>query len=525
MVLPDFFNIFLSHPELKTDLEDIKYNKQVDEYTINLINYGIDDTSAGVIAQAFSAEKAPTKLELLLHGNEISDVGVAAIFKALEQALESKNAPQELTIDFRKNKISDIGVSAIAETLKKCGKLLPKLTLHFSTNYKIGDAGLSAMAELLESGNAPSVLHLNFSFTSISDIGIKALTKAFKNLSTKLTLNLASNKKISAQSLKYIAATLASENPPKGLTIELPHRRNDWDKDMLAAEKKDQEEAYIALAESLTTENGLENLKINPFLQEHSLEVIKAFAKVIASPKAPKGLHFIYPRLSSESFELIAKALASGEAREGVHLDFSSNEISDKEFQYFIEALKSQRLPSELTINFDGNKISDIGAKAFADALKRLGKDVPKKLSISLSHTNITDVGIADIVESITPGTTPPIEIILHPTVDKKLKENEKRFHEVVREVFFKFEVPLFLLASEMNINPYICRYLFQMLGMKEGKLEQVYPNIAKRFENGTLAPLPLALWKKDKAPDNQSDDNNQAVDLSSAENPMFGLK
>ncbi|KTD74824.1 hypothetical protein [Legionella waltersii] len=124
-------------------------------------------------------------------------------------------------------------------------------------------------------------------------------------------------------------------------------------------------------------------------------------ADALQSGKAPQGLTLGLEGnvVSFDGLEMLADALQSRNAPEGLTLSLEGNSIDDEGATLLAQALLSGNAPQGLTLNLESNEIGDDGAGMLAQALQ--SGNAPQGLTLKLGDNFINDAGAEKIARAI----------------------------------------------------------------------------------------------------------------------------
>jgi Leucine-rich repeat (LRR) protein len=143
----------------------------------NVLSIDKQLNDAGLIVLAPVLWALPQLEELYLYNNQIGDVGISALAKAITPSKDRKRALASCQkLDLSYNQISDAGLTALAGALSSGA--LPQLKELWLGRNSIGDVGLSALADVVSSGALAQVSILRLHENQIGDAGLTALASA-----------------------------------------------------------------------------------------------------------------------------------------------------------------------------------------------------------------------------------------------------------------------------------------------------------------------------------------------------------
>jgi Ran GTPase-activating protein (RanGAP) involved in mRNA processing and transport len=148
-------------------------------------------------------ESGASKLKKLdLVDNDISDAGVAAFAHGLRTI-----GPSLKVLDLAGNSIRSEGLSALVAGLANCTSL-ERLDLSYNGGFSSAAAGLRSLSDWLQRA-ALNLDELRLRDCNINDEGLQAMAGTVNHCKD---LDLSSNQSITASGLRYLSASLQSEN-------------------------------------------------------------------------------------------------------------------------------------------------------------------------------------------------------------------------------------------------------------------------------------------------------------------------
>ncbi len=368
------------------------------------------------LAHAFGEVQLPALLELSLVSNQLTDIAVEALARAL-QSLQF--IPKVLWL--MSNRISDTGAIALADSLSTVYRRSnPETLVSGCTDYcqflsefnasasinlsgnQIGDGGATAFAQLIAAGLPPKVLSLKAN--PIAAEGTLALTNALlltdEFLPDTLPQYFGGNPLVAA-SAQTLAAALVFSPPTKAyeFKLELDSLGADGTSSMLDAFKQ-----LPVLPSKLQV---LGRLSEQPTVVEHLVQFIAA---------ARLPVNFVLDLTGTGVDAATAQKLAeilSAELPIGFRLVLDKNPIDNDG----VTALASQlqqaaQLPIAIRLSLaDCHSVTDAGAKALAAVFEN--QALPNGFSFTITSDEFTDLGMQVFVEALKPekNVTPAVSL------------------------------------------------------------------------------------------------------------------
>ncbi|KAL4501384.1 hypothetical protein ABPG72_021191 [Tetrahymena utriculariae] len=163
---------------IKLLVDDLPEFKNLNCLQFNLIQSHLHQLGAQALACYLKKQLKLTKLELILSGNEIQEIGASELF----QAIGTIKTIQQLEISVGQNNIKNEGVVALNKTLCLLSNTLKVLTVQLDFNQK-SDEGAIKLGKALSKCQNLTHLEIDLSENQISDIGISSLSLGFSNCS------------------------------------------------------------------------------------------------------------------------------------------------------------------------------------------------------------------------------------------------------------------------------------------------------------------------------------------------------
>ena len=145
--------------------EAIQSNKETKLTSLNFGNNGVGPVGATALAAVVAVTGSLT--ELSIYGNRVGDEGVCAICEAIQSNKETKLA----SLNFGENHIGPVGANAVAAMVAVTGAL----TELFIYGNRVGDEGVRAICESIQSNKETKLASLNFGNNGIGPVGANAL--------------------------------------------------------------------------------------------------------------------------------------------------------------------------------------------------------------------------------------------------------------------------------------------------------------------------------------------------------------
>ena len=272
--------------------------------------------------------------------------------------------------------IGDAGATALAEVLRANNTLN---YLNLNGNPGIGNPSVMSLCEALKVNTTLS--SLDVSGTGISDAGVLSLVEVLKTNASSLTSLLLSDIKISHQSIKSIAEVLRVNSTLKNLKFE-------GNKVGVGGTK--------LIAESLKANTTLKLLSLSR--NNIKAKCGRLFSDSLKVNGTLESLTLAENALGSRGAQLLSEGLRVNTSLR--HLDLSGNSIGSEGAESIAETI---RVNASLTsLKLKGNNIGDPGANKVSEALK-----VNVSLEyLDLSFNAIGAAGAESIAEALKSNAT-----------------------------------------------------------------------------------------------------------------------